>query len=293
MRRALAGALLGLTLLATASCTTATEGTQLSAQHGPQSRSTQAQSSASVTTSSAEPTVKPAVRPAASPLKPIPGAMGLATLNAAGVPESYTVVKDDTVDGIEYRFGITTDVLAEANMVPDFISVGNNYFLHPGDVVELLVRPVDPNSGKGAVVTNSAGHPIFYTTARGDSLDSLGYQFRVSTAALLRYDPALSADVPIPPGSKISLMPGDLKIQGATGSFTVDAKGIPLTYTTAEDDTEMQIAGRFNLELVELADANRPHDNKTAEWFDFTDLPSGTLAAGQTMSLNGDHPILK
>lgn len=287
MRRSLVGALLGLTLLATTSCTAGTQ----ALPPVPTPSSTLTSDVATAPASSAAPA--PTAKPAASPLKPIPGAMGKATVNAAGVPESYTVVQDDTVGGIGYRFGITTDVLAEANMVPDFFSVGNNYFLHPGDVVELLVRPVDANSGKGAVVNNSAGHPIFYTSVRGDSLDSMGYKFRVSTAALLRYNPGLSAKATIAPGTKISLMPGELKIHGAMGTFTTDAKGIPLTYTTAEGDTEMQIAGRFNLELVELADANRPHDNKTPVWFDFTDLPSGTLAAGQTISLNGDHPILK
>ncbi|ALE06739.1 hypothetical protein AL755_16915 [Arthrobacter sp. ERGS1:01] len=283
------GALLGLALLTASACSPAADGMPPTAEPGPQSSSATAPSS--IPASPAAPT--PTARPAASPLKPIPGAMGTAILNAAGVPERYTAVQDDTVDGIGYRFGITTDVLAEANMVPDFVSVGNNYFLHPGDVVELLVRPVDARSGKGAVVNNSAGHPIFYTSVRGDSLDSVGYKFRVNKAALLRYNPDLSGNATIPPGSKISLMPGELKIHGATGTFTVDAKGIPLTYTTAEGDIEMQIAGRFNLQMVELADANRPHDNATAEWFDFTDLPSGTLAAGQTISLNGDHPILK
>ena len=283
--------MLGLALLAGTSCSPASVGQPLSAQPGTQASNASATEHASNPATSEAPT--PTARPAASPLKPIPGAKGTAILNAAGVPERYTVAQDDTVDGIGYRFGITTDVLAEANMVPDFISVGNNYFLHPGDVVELLVRPVDANSGKGAVVNNSAGHPIFYTSVQGDSLDSVGYKFRVNKAALLRYNLGLSENSSIPPGSKISLMPGELEIHGATGTFTVDAKGIPLTYTTADGDTQMQVAGRFNLELVDLADANRPHDNETPVWFDFTDLPSGTLAAGQTISLNGDHPILK
>ncbi|MGX9902006.1 hypothetical protein ACW0JT_23275 [Arthrobacter sp. SA17] len=92
---------------------------------------------------------------------------------------------------------------------------------------------MDSRSGKGKTGNNSFGHTVFYTTVDGDSFDSLGYQFRSTTAQLLQYNPSLVADKPIPAGTKVSLMSGEQKTDGAKGTFTADAEGIPLSYTTA------------------------------------------------------------
>ncbi|WP_133159111.1 lytic transglycosylase [Arthrobacter glacialis] len=228
-----------------------------------------------------------------SPSPPIPGAMGQVTLDASGVPENYTVVQDDTTEGIQLRFGISAQHLAKANKVSGVHTVGVNYFLHLDDVVALQVKPVDINSGTGPTVKNHEGAPIFYTTVDGDTFDSLGYQFRISTEALLRYNRFLPQGSTIPAGTKIALMPNELTIRGAQGPFTADSNDVPLSYTTAAGDIDSQVAARFNLEIVQLLHANRPLDNSTPAWFAYTDHPSGELQANQTISLSGEHPIQK
>ena len=223
---------------------------------------------------------------------PIFGAKGAATFDANGIPVSYVIEANDTLDGITYRFGLTREQLAEANKVPFVYEQGNQYFIRAGKHIQLQKNPVDGRSGKGKMVNNSFGHTIFYTTVDGDSFDSLGYQFRCTTAQLLQYNPSLVADKPIPAGTKVTLMPGAQKIDGAQGTFTTDAEGIPLTYTTAPGDTQTQIVFRFGLTgLADLGWANRPLTGEGSVWYDFTDVPSGELAPGQTISLAINKPI--
>ncbi|WP_429389929.1 LysM peptidoglycan-binding domain-containing protein [Paenarthrobacter sp. TE4293] len=220
---------------------------------------------------------------------PITGAMGTVTEDANGIPTSYRIVDEDTLDGISYRFGVSGEQLAEANKVPYVYERGNTWFIRSGHLIQLQKNPVDSRSGAGSTVTNSFGQAAFYTTVDGDTFDSLGYQFRSTTEQLLMYNPSLSAGTPIPAGTKIRLIPGDLPIKGATGSFTVDADGIPLTYTTAAGDTERQVAFRFG--VVDLRSANRPLTGGAGSWYDLIDLPTGTLAPRQTISLALDKPI--
>ena len=227
------------------------------------------------------------------PSGPITGARGAAETDDTGIPVSYVVADLDTLDGIAYRFGITEDQLAEANKVPYVHEQGNVYFLHPGRTIALQKKPVDPRSGKGQATSNSFGHAIYYTTVDGDSLDSLGYKFRRTTAQLLEYNPGLSVGSPLPAGTKVTLMPGEATVDGARGTFSRNADGVPLTYTTAAGDTERQVAFRFNLEPAELSAANRPKTAGPRTWYEFTSVPDGELAAGQTISLSGAKPITK
>jgi LysM repeat protein/phage tail protein X len=225
---------------------------------------------------------------------PINGAKGTATVDENGIPTSYIIEPGDTLDGITYRFGITAEQLAEANKVPYTYEKGNTYFVRAGNHIQLQKNPVDSKSGRGTSVNNSFGQTIFYTTVDGDSFDSLGYKFRCTTDQLLQYNPSLTAGRPIPAGTKVRLMPGELTIDGAQGTFTTDADGIPLTYTTAPGDIERQIAFRFGVpELADLQRANRPLTGTDRVWYAFTDLPSGELAPGQTISLNLTKPLHK
>lgn len=229
----------------------------------------------------------PGTRLRLMPAGPGIGAMGEATFDANGIPTSYTVVPDDTLAGVAYRFNITGDQLAEANKVPYVHEVGNVYFIEPGRTIALQKNPVDRRAGTGSAVLNSWGHGVFYTTVDGDSFDSLGYQFRVGTAELLQYNPGLAE--PIAAGITVRLIPGDLPIAGARGSFTADADGVPLTYTTAAGDTERGISSRFG--ITTLANANRPTSGGGAVWYQYADVSTGELAAGQTISVSQDQPI--
>jgi hypothetical protein len=110
----------------------------------------------------------------------------------------------------------------------------------------------------------------------GDSFDRIGYKFRCTTEQLLQYNPSLAADRPIPAGTRVRLVAGELKIDGAQGTFTADADGIPQTYTTAPGDTERQIS--FRSGMPDLEWANRPLTGTGRVWYNFTDLPSGELA---------------
>jgi hypothetical protein len=179
----------------------------------------------------------------------------------------------DTLGGITYRFGITEEQLAEENKVTYAYEKGDTYFVRAGSHIQLQKNPVDSRSGTGETANNSFGQTIFYTTVDGDSFDSLGYKFRSTTAQLLQYNPSLTADKPIPEGTRVRLIAGELKIGGAQGDFTVDADGIPLTYTTAPGDTERQVAFRFG--VTELRSANRPLTNGAGAWYEFTDPSTG------------------
>ncbi|MBT2585163.1 LysM peptidoglycan-binding domain-containing protein [Arthrobacter sp. ISL-95] len=222
---------------------------------------------------------------------PATGARGEVTEDAHGIPVSYRIVEDDTLAGITYRFGITAKQLAEANKVPYVHEQGNTYFIRTGHLIQLQKNPVDSRSGTGATVNNSFGQPILYTTVDGDSFDSLGYKFRSTTEQLLMYNPALSAGKPIPAGTRMRLMPGEMPIDGARGTFTADADGIPLTYTTAAGDTEGQVSFRFS--VVDIRSANRPLTGGAGSWYDLTDAPSGELVPGQTISIALNKPINK
>lgn len=232
------------------------------------------------------PGMKLRLLPAAGPMA---GAKGAATVDSNGIPTAYVVEAEDSIEGITYRFGITREQLAEANKVPYVYEKGNVYFIHPGDQIQLQKNPVDSRSGSGTILSNSFGQADFYTTVDGDSFDSLGYKFRSTAAQLLLYNPALKAEKPIPAGTRVRLMPGEQKIDGAQGTFTSDADGIPLTYTTAPGDTERQVAFRFN--VPDLRSANRPLTPGAGAWYEFTDSPAGEFVPGQTISLAANKPI--
>ncbi|UKA70646.1 LysM peptidoglycan-binding domain-containing protein [Arthrobacter sp. FW306-06-A] len=225
------------------------------------------------------------------PAGPMPGAKGAATVDANGIPTGYTIEPDDSLAGITYRFNLTQEQLAEANKVPFTYEKGNVFFIQAGKAIQLQKKPVDSRSGSGASVNNSFGQTVFYTTVDGDSFDSLGYKFRSTTAQILLYNPSLQADQPIPAGTKVRLIPGEVKIEGAQGTFTADANGVPLTYTTAPGDTERQVSFRFG--VTDLRSANRPSTGTGGAWYDFTDLPTGELKPGQTISVALDKPINK
>jgi LysM repeat protein len=225
---------------------------------------------------------------------PMIGAKGTAAVDANGIPTSYTIEPGDTLAGITYRFGITDKQLAEANKVAFTYEKGNTYFVRAGNHIQLQKNPVDSRSGRGTSVNNSFGQTIYYTTVDGDSFDSLGYKFRCTTDQLLRWNTTLTADQPIPAGTKVRLMPGEVTIDGAHGTFTTDADGIPLAYTTAPGDTQRQVAFRFGIpEIADLSAANRPLTGTDRVWYAFTDLSSDELAPGQTISLNLTKPIHK
>lgn len=223
------------------------------------------------------------------PAGPATGASGPVTVDADGIPTSYSVEPNDTLSGITYRFNLTEEQLSEANKVPFTYEKGNVFFIQAGRLIQLQKKPVDSRSGSGLSVNNSFGQTIFYTTVDGDSLDSLGYKFRSTTAQILLYNFSLAANEPIPAGTKVRLIPGDVKIAGAQGTFTADAQGIPLTYTTAPGDIERQVSFRFG--VTDLRSANRPSKGTGGAWYEFADLPNGELAPGQTISLALDKPI--
>jgi LysM repeat protein/phage tail protein X len=225
---------------------------------------------------------------------PTIGAKGAATTDANGIPTTYVIEPDDTLSGITYRFNLTDKQLAEANKVPITYEQGNIFFIKAGASIQLQKNPVDSRSGTGKPVDNSFGQAVFYTTVEGDSFDSLGYKFRSTTAQILLYNPTLVENQPIPSGSRIQLMPGDLKIDGAQGTYTTDPDGIPLTYTTAPGDIERQVAFRFGIPgIADLESANRPTTGGDRVWYQFSDLPNNELAPGQTISLALDNPLNK
>lgn len=222
---------------------------------------------------------------------PMTGARGAASLDSNGIPTSYKIEPEDTLAGILYRFGLTDKQLAEANKVPYVNEQGNTYFIREGHAIQLQKNPVDARAGRGAIVNNSFGQAISYTTVDGDSFDSLGYQFRSTTEQILLYNPELSGTNSIPSGTKVRLIPGSLKIRNAMGEFTVDSQGVPLTYTTAPGDTERQVSFRFA--ITDLRAANRPSRGTGGAWYAFIDLPNGELTPGQTISLSLVNPINK
>ena len=223
---------------------------------------------------------------------PMPGASGAAIVDANGIPTGYTIEPEDSLAGITYRFNLTDGQLAEANKVAFTYEKGNVFFVRAGNQIQLQKNPVDSRSGRGTSVNNSFGQTIYYTTVDGDSFDSIGYQFRCTTDQLLRWNTTLTADQPIPAGTKVRLMPGEVTIDGAHGTFTTDADGVPLTYTTVAGDTDRQIAFRFGIpEIADLGWANRPLTGTSTVWYSFTDLSSGEVAPGQTISLNLTKPI--
>ncbi len=225
------------------------------------------------------------------PHGPTTGASGDVTTDENGIPTSYTVVSDDTLSGISYRFNLTEQQLAEANKVPLAYEKGGTYFIQAGKEIKLQKNPVDPRSGTGNEINNSFGQTVYYTTVEGDSFDGLGYKFRSTTAQILLYNPSLVEGEPIPAGSKLRLIPGDLAIEGARGSFTGDSEGVPMTYTTAPGDTEQRVAFRFG--VTDIRSANRPSTGAGAAWYRFVDLPTGELAPGQVISLSMKNPINK
>jgi LysM repeat protein len=205
----------------------------------------------------------------------------------SGLLDFYTTVSGDTLARVAAAYKLSETKVAEFNRLPPGAS------LTPGTKLRLI--PDGPTNGaKGAATTDANGIPTSYVIEPGDTLDGISYRFNLTEKQL-----AEANKVPftyekggiyfIHAGNRIQLQKNPVDSRSGTGN-----DGIPLTYTTAPGDIERQVAFRFGVpEIADLESANRPSTGGDRVWYQFSDLPNGGLAPGQTISLSREKPINK
>lgn len=89
----------------------------------------------------------------------------------------------------------------------------------------------------------------------GDTLKDIAAQFKLSLSRLALFNGLSTMDYPTP-GRTLRLIPAPGPITGAKGEATYDARGVPVSYVIAEQDTTGGLEYRFGLTQAQLAEAN-------------------------------------
>ena len=151
----------------------------------------------------------------------------------------YTVQDGDSLYGIAAKSGVDLSALLDANDLT-LTSV-----IVPGQHLSI---PTDSSSSS----SSDAGST--YTVTWGDSLSQIAGRHQVSLSSLLDAND-LTASSLILPGMRLRL-PADSTTASATPTKTADAAPSTASYTVTWGDSLSQIAGRHQVSLSSLLDAN-------------------------------------
>ncbi|HKU31108.1 MAG TPA: LysM peptidoglycan-binding domain-containing protein [Arthrobacter sp.] len=179
---------------------------------------------------------------------------------APGVPDTYTIVRGDTVSGIAARYGLDTDTVLQLN------GLTATTIIYPGQQIKL--------SGSGtlapASITPAAATPAAspssgsYTVKSGDTLSAIAARNGVALSDVFAWN-GLDGRSIIYPGQQI-------KLNGGNGGITLAPASVPSTpaapapsapapagpgaYTIKVGDTLGGIASRLGVSLSSLLSAN-------------------------------------
>jgi LysM repeat protein/predicted nucleic acid-binding Zn ribbon protein len=182
----------------------------------------------------------------------------------------HTVESGETVSSIAKLYGTTVKEILAAN------GLKNNTIISPGQ--ELLIPLAVANTSTPTITATPSPTPFEYTIKSGDTLSTLAKRFNTTVEALLAAN-----DIPdatnIRVGTKIVIaQPPDY---AATMAYEI--------YEVQQGDTLYTIAGKYNMTIAEIKEANNLEGNslKVEQKLRIpvgTATPTPTLTAAPTLT---------
>ena len=203
-------------------------------------------------TATATPTITPTLTPTATP---------------TATPVTYQILPGDTLENIAQRFGTTVDLLAQQNSIanPHQIDVGQILVIPtavPPTPTPTLVPTVEPTP-----VTTTDSY-ITYVVQAGDTLSQIAVDYNTTVAAIAQLN-GITNPSTIFVGQRLRIPSADGTPVGQAGEQTeVDTTptpqptptplptAVPITHVVQFGDTLYQIAARYGVSIVELAQLN-------------------------------------
>lgn len=173
---------------------------------------------------------------------------------APTVPDSYTIVRGDTISAIARRFNLETAAVLELN------KLSATTLIYPGQTIKLKgTAAATPSQPAPAPAAPSApSNATVYTVVAGDTLGAIAAKHGVPLSSIFSWN-GLNGSSIIYPGQKIKVSGGS-----APSAPTAPAAPAPApapvagtgTYTIKAGDTLSSIASRHGVSLAALMAAN-------------------------------------
>ncbi|MDR6640522.1 LysM peptidoglycan-binding domain-containing protein [Paenarthrobacter nitroguajacolicus] len=190
----------------------------------------------------------------------IPAQAVAATLPAAlrpmapSVPDTYTIVRGDTISAIARRFNLDTNAVLELNKLTA------TTLIFPGQTIKLTgtasAAPAQPSAPAAPSTPSTPGNATVYTVVSGDTLGAIAAKHGVPLSSIFSWNNLNGSSI-IYPGQKI-------KVSGGSAPTAPSAPAAPTpapvtsagSYVIKAGDTLSSIASRHGVSLAALMSAN-------------------------------------
>ncbi|MEJ1116210.1 LysM peptidoglycan-binding domain-containing protein [Paenarthrobacter sp. CCNWLY172] len=189
----------------------------------------------------------------------IPAQAVAATLPAAlrpmapSVPDTYTIVRGDTISAIARRFNLDTNAVLQLN------KLSATTLIYPGQTIKLTgTATTTPAQPSAPAAPSAPGNASIYTVVSGDTLGAIAAKHGVPLSSIFSWNNLNGSSI-IYPGQKIKVSGGSAPSTPAAPAPAPAPAPLASTgsYTIKAGDTLSSIAARHGVSLSALMTANK------------------------------------
>ncbi|NQD86301.1 LysM peptidoglycan-binding domain-containing protein [Paenarthrobacter sp. CM16] len=173
---------------------------------------------------------------------------------APSVPDTYTIVRGDTISAIARRFNLDTNAVLQLN------KLSATTLIYPGQTIKLTgTASSAPSQPAAPAAPSTPSNATIYTVVSGDTLGAIAAKHGVPLSSIFSWN-NLSGSSIIYPGQKIKVSGGSTPSAPAAPAPAPSPAPAPLattgSYTIKAGDTLSSIASRHGVSLTALMTAN-------------------------------------
>ncbi|MGR0160940.1 LysM peptidoglycan-binding domain-containing protein [Paenarthrobacter nitroguajacolicus] len=171
---------------------------------------------------------------------------------APSVPDTYTIVRGDTVTAIARRFNLDTTAILQLN------KLSATTVIYPGQTIKLTgTATAAPSPAPATTAPSAPSSATIYTVVSGDTLGAIAAKHGVPLSSIFSWN-GLNGSSIIYPGQKIKVSGGSSPSAPAAPAPTPAPAPLAGTgsYTIKAGDTLSSIASRHGVSLAALMAAN-------------------------------------
>ena len=170
---------------------------------------------------------------------------------APSVPDSYTIVRGDTISAIARRFNVDTTAVLQLN------NLSATTLIYPGQTIKLKGTAAAAPAKPAPSAPSTQGSATVYTVVAGDTLGAIAAKHGVPLSSIFSWN-GLSGSSIIYPGQKIKVSGGSAPSAPAAPAPAPAPAPLAGTgsYTIKAGDTLSSIASRHGVSLAALMAAN-------------------------------------